>query len=124
MAEPDIVSALRQVLPEDSVLWQAEDRRPYECDGLTAFRELPAVVALPRTEDEVRAVLAACSRLNIPLVARGSGTGLSGGATPHPQGVLMSLARMNRILAIDPRARTARLQPGVRNLAVSEAAAA
>jgi glycolate oxidase len=123
MAAPEIVSALRQVLPGDCVLWQAEDCRPYECDGLTAFRELPAVVALPRTEDEVRAVLTACTRLGVPLVARGSGTGLSGGATPHPQGVLLSLARMNRILAIDPRARTARLQPGVRNLAVSEAAA-
>ena len=124
MAEPDIASALRQVLPEDCVLWQAEDRRPYECDGLTAFRELPLVVALPRTEDEVRAVLSACARLNVPLVARGSGTGLSGGATPHPHGVLLSLARLNRILALDPLARTARLQPGVRNLAVSEAAAA
>src|SRR5450432_794526 len=123
MAETDIVSALRQVLPADSVLSQAEDRRPYECDGLTAFRELPAVVVLPRTEAEVRAVLLACSRLNVPVVARGSGTGLSGGATPHPRGVLLSLARMNRILAIDPQARTARLQPGVRNLAVSEAAA-
>jgi glycolate oxidase len=124
MAEPEIVSALRQVLPQDCLLWQAEDCRAYECDGLTAFRVLPAVVALPRTEEQVRAVLRACSRLKVPVVARGSGTGLSGGATPHPQGVLLSLARMNRILAIDPLARTARLQPGVRNLAVSEAAAA
>ena len=72
----------------------------------------------------MRAVLRACTRLSVPVVARGSGTGLSGGATPHPQGVLLSLARMNRILALDPTARTARLQPGVRNLAVSEAAAA
>ena len=93
MAEPDIVSALRQVLPEDCVLWQAEDRRPYECDGLTAFRELPKVVALPRTEEQVRAVLSTCSRLNVPLVARGAGTGLSGGATPHAHGVLLALAR-------------------------------
>jgi glycolate oxidase len=124
MAETDIVRALRRVLPADCVLWQAEDRRPYECDALSVFRELPAVVAMPRTEAQVQAVLAACSALKVPVVARGSGTGLSGGATPHPQGVLLSLARMNRILALDPGARTARLQPGVRNLAVSEAAAA
>ncbi len=123
MAEPDIVSALRQVLPEDCVLWAAEDRRPYECDALTVFRELPRVVALPRTEEDVRAVLTTCARLRVPVVARGSGTGLSGGATPHPCGVLLSLSRMSRILGIDPLARTARLQPGVRNLAVSEAVA-
>jgi glycolate oxidase len=124
MAEADIVSALCQTLPQECVLWQAEDRRPYECDGLTAFCELPRVVVLPYTEEQVQEVLRMCTRLNVPLVARGSGTGLSGGATPHAQGVLLSLARMNRILAIDPLARTARLQPGVRNLAISEAAAA
>ncbi|MBS0580885.1 MAG: FAD-binding protein [Proteobacteria bacterium] len=123
MAEADIARALRQCLPEDGVLWQAEDCRPYECDALTVFRELPAVVALPRTEEQVQAVLSRCHALGVPIVARGSGTGLSGGATPHPEGVLLSLARMNRILAIDPLACTARLQPGVRNLAVSEAAA-
>ena len=123
MAEPDILSALRQVLPEDCVLWAAEDRRPYECDALTVFRELPRVVALPRTEEHVRAVLTTCARLRVPVVARGSGTGLSGGATPHPLGVLLSLSRMSQILGIDPLARTARLQPGVRNLAVSEAVA-
>ena len=112
MAEADIARALRQCLPEDCVLWQAEDCRPYECDALTVFRELPAVVALPRTEEQVQAVLSRCSALGVPVVARGSGTGLSGGATPHPEGVLLSLARMNRILAIDPVACTARLQPG------------
>ncbi len=71
------------MLPADSVLWKAEDRRPYECDGLTVFRRAAGVVVLPRTEEEVRAVLVACSRLKVPVVARGSGTGLSGGATPH-----------------------------------------
>jgi glycolate oxidase len=84
---------------------------------------LPAVVVLPRTEEEVRRVLLTCSRLQVPLVARGSGTGLSGGATPHPQGVLLSCARMNRVLGIDPQNRCARLQPGVPNLRISEAAA-
>ena len=123
MQEPDIVAALRAVLPEACVLAGAEERRPYECDGLPVYRELPAVVVLPRTEAELQAVLATCSRLRVPLVARGSGTGLSGGATPHPQGVLLSCARMNRILEIDPVNRIARLQSGVPNLRVSEAAA-
>jgi glycolate oxidase len=124
MTEADIVAALREVLPADSVLYSAEECRPYECDALTAFRELPGVVALPRTEEQVQAVLLICSRHHVPVVARGSGTGLSGGATPHPKGVLLSLARMNRILEIDPVGRTARLEPGVANLKVSEAAAA
>ena len=123
MSAPDIVTALRAVLPADSLLVSEEERRPYECDGLTVFRQLPALVALPRTEDEVQAVLLACSQHGVPVVARGSGTGLSGGATPHAQGVLLSLARMNRILEIDPLGRIARLEPGVPNLRVSEAAA-
>jgi glycolate dehydrogenase FAD-linked subunit len=124
MSVPDLVRSLRTLLPADALLTSAEDRRPFECDGLTVFRELPALVALPRTEDEVRAVLVNCHRHGVPVVARGSGTGLSGGATPHPAGVLLSLARMNRILGIDPLARTARLQPGVPNQRISEAAAA
>jgi glycolate oxidase len=124
MSVPDLLGSLRTVLPEDALLVSAEDRRPFECDGLTVFRELPALVALPRTEAEVRAVLVSCHRHGVPVVARGSGTGLSGGATPHPGGVLLSLARMNRILHIDPLARTARLEPGVPNQRISEAAAA
>jgi glycolate oxidase len=123
MAASDIFSALREILPADSVLLSAEERTPYECDALTAFRQVPRVVALPRSAAEVQGVLRACSRHQVPVVARGSGTGLSGGATPHPQGVLLSLARMNRILEIDALARTARLEPGVPNLRVSEAAA-
>ncbi len=123
MPGSDIAAALAATLPPDCVLARPEERRPYECDALTAFRELPAVVVLPRTEEEVQRVLITCSRLGVPLVARGSGTGLSGGATPHPQGVLLSCARMNRVLAIDPRSRCARLQPGVPNLKISEAAA-
>jgi glycolate oxidase len=119
----DIVRALRDVLPAECVLAREEERRAYECDALTAFREPPAVVALPRSAEEVRAVLLTASRLKVPLVARGSGTGLSGGATPLREGILLSLARLNRILDIDPRGRTARLEPGVTNLRVSEAAA-
>jgi glycolate dehydrogenase FAD-linked subunit len=118
-----VVAALRKALPEASVLWSEEDTRPFECDGLSAYRELPMAVALPDTEEEVRAVLAICRDLQVPVVARGAGTGLSGGALPHRAGVLLSLAKFKRILALDPVARTARVQPGVRNLAISEAAA-
>jgi len=118
-----IAAALRAVLPADCVLERAEERRPYECDALPAFRELPAVVVLPRTEEQVRQTLLTCHRLKAPIVARGSGTGLSGGATPHPAGVLLSCARMSRVLEVDPVNRIARLEPGVPNLKVSEAAA-
>jgi glycolate oxidase len=124
MPQPDIAAALRAVLPAEGVLSGEEDCRPYECDALTAFRSLAPVVALPRTEEEVRRVLLTCTQLNVPVVARGSGTGLSGGATPHAQGVLLSCARMNRILEVDPVNRIARLEPGVANLKISEAAAA
>ncbi|GAA4425265.1 FAD-linked oxidase C-terminal domain-containing protein [Acidovorax lacteus] len=118
-----VVQALAEVLPEHSLLWQAEDTTPYECDGLTAYRQRPLVVCLPETEDEVQAVLVTCHRLGVPVVARGAGTGLSGGAMPHAEGVTLSLARFNRILEVDPVSRTATVQCGVRNLAISEAAA-
>jgi glycolate oxidase len=118
-----VVAALRNALPAESVLSRDEELRPYECDGLTAFRQIPMVVVLPRTQEQVRDILSICHRLEVPVVARGSGTGLSGGAMPHASGVILSLARMNQILELDPIARTARVQPGVRNLQVSEAAA-
>ncbi len=114
---------LRALLPEHCVLTDPEDLRPYECDGLTAFRTLPLAVCLPETEVQVRDILGLCHRQGVPVVARGAGTGLSGGAMPHAQGVVLSLARLNRILRLDPAARLAVVQPGVRNLAVSEAAA-
>lgn len=118
-----VAAALRRVLPAGCVLSQDGEVRPYECDGLTAFRQAPMLVVLPRTEDEVREALSICHRFDVPVVARGSGTGLSGGAMPHGAGVVLSLARLNRILELNPIARTARVQPGVRNLQVSEAAA-
>jgi glycolate oxidase len=96
---------------------------PYECDGLSAYRQLPVAVALPETEAQVIAVLKACSAAGVPIVPRGAGTGLSAGALPHPQGVVLSLAKMKRILHVDPVARVAVVQPGVRNQAISEAAA-
>jgi len=118
-----VVSELTPLLPPHALLWQSEDTAPYECDGLTAYRELPLVVALPETEEQVAAVLRACHKLGVPVVARGAGTGLSGGALPHRMGVTLSLAKFNRILKVDPTSRTATVQCGVRNLAISEAAA-
>ena len=118
----ELASALRAVLPADSILVTEEEVRPYECDGLSAYRSLPLLVVLPRTVDEVRQILRLCSERGVPVVARGAGTGLSGGALPSNDGIVLSLARFNRILALDPVARTARVQPGVRNLAISEAA--
>ncbi|HYD77358.1 FAD-linked oxidase C-terminal domain-containing protein [Ramlibacter sp.] len=118
-----VLPALQAVLPAHALLWHAEDTTPYECDGLTAYRERPLAVALPETEEQVQGVLRACHALGVPVVARGAGTGLSGGALPHRHGVTLSLARFNRILELDPASRTARVQCGVRNLAISEAAA-
>lgn len=124
MITTELVTRLRDFLPAEAVLYEAEDLRPYECDGLSAYRQLPLVAVLPRTEEEVIRILRVCHTLHVPVVARGAGTGLSGGALPHAEGVLLSLARLRQILETDPLSRTARVQPGVRNLSISEAAAA
>ncbi|MDQ0572985.1 glycolate oxidase [Variovorax paradoxus] len=121
--QSQVVHALQAHLPAHALIWHAEDTTPYECDGLTAYRQRPLVVALPETEAQVAAVLTTCHQLSVPVVARGAGTGLSGGAMPHALGVTLSLAKFNRILKIDPVSRTAVVQCGVRNLAISEAAA-
>jgi len=121
--QAQVVQALQAHLPPHALLWQVEDTTPYECDGLTAYRQRPLVVALPETYAEVQAVLRTCHALDVPVVARGAGTGLSGGAMPHALGVTLSLAKFNRILQVDPVSRTALVQGGVRNLAISEAAA-
>jgi glycolate dehydrogenase FAD-linked subunit len=118
-----VVKALRGFLPERAVLHDEEDTRPYECDGLTAYRQLPMVVALPETEEQVRQVLQTCAALRVPVVPRGAGTGLSGGALPSGEGVLLSMAKFMRVLGVDPRSRVAVVQPGVRNAAISDAAA-
>ena len=118
-----LLKRLRGVLGDEGLITQTEALHAYESDALAAYRSLPGVVALPRTAAEVCSILAICSELGVPVVARGAGTGLSGGALPFPGCVLLSLARLNRILEIDADARTARVQPGVRNLAISEAAA-
>jgi glycolate oxidase len=124
MIQHRIVAALRALLPEHCVLHREEDTRPYECDGLTLYRQLPMVVVLPEEEQQVAQVLRLCHSLGVPVVARGAGTGLSGSALPLANGVLLSMAKFNRIVQIDAQARTATVQPGVRNLAISEAAAA
>jgi glycolate oxidase len=118
-----VVKGLLEHLPAHALLWNNEDTTPYECDGLTAYRQRPLVVALPETPAQVAAVLKTCHALGVPVVARGAGTGLSGGAMPHAVGVTLSMAKFNKILKLDPVSRTALVQCGVRNLAISEAAA-
>ncbi|AZV26652.1 glycolate oxidase subunit GlcD [Pseudomonas syringae] len=118
-----LLQALQRQWPDLEVLHQLEELKPYECDGLSAYRTTPLLVVLPRHIDEVQGVLRICHERRVPVVARGAGTGLSGGALPLEKGVLLVMARFNNILQIDPEARTARVQPGVRNLAISQAAA-
>jgi glycolate oxidase len=119
-----LIAALTPLLPATALLSSLEDLKPYECDGLSAYRQVPLAVVLPDNEAQVIAVLRVCDDLGVPVVARGAGTGLSGGALPHRQGIVLSLAKMKRILSVDPAARLAVVQPGVRNLAITEAAAA
>lgn len=118
-----LLQALRTQLPDLEILHQQEELKPYECDGLSAYRTTPMLVVLPRDITQVQGVLRLCHERHVPVVARGAGTGLSGGALPLEKGVLLVMARFNQILHIDPEARTARVQPGVRNLAISQAAA-
>ena len=118
-----LVEDLREFLPTDALLYDPESLKPYECDGLSAYRRTPMAVALPSTIEQVQRIMRVAKRLDVPVVARGAGTGLSGGALPLGDGLLLSLAKFNQIKHIDQRRRTARVQPGVRNLAISEAAA-
>jgi glycolate oxidase len=119
----ELLGELARILPPPAILAGREDTAPYECDGLTAFRESPLCVVLPETRAQVAAILKACHARGVPVVARGAGTGLSGGAMPHRDGVTLSLAKFTRILEVDPVACTAVVESGVRNLAISEAAA-
>ncbi|HEY5798636.1 MAG TPA: FAD-linked oxidase C-terminal domain-containing protein [Burkholderiaceae bacterium] len=119
----EVVAALRARVPDRVILHAEEDTRPYECDGLAAYRQLPMIVTLPENEEQVIAILNTCRELAVPIVPRGAGTGLSGGAMPIALGVVCSTAKLNKIVKVDSYARTAVVQPGVRNLAISEAAA-
>jgi glycolate oxidase len=121
--KPALLAALREQLPDLDVLHTQEDLKPYECDGLSAYTATPMLVVLPERIEQVEGLLKLCYQRGVPVVARGAGTGLSGGALPLEQGILLVLARFNKILEVNPAGRFARVQPGVRNLAISQAAA-
>ncbi len=116
-----LAQRFREFLPVESVIDQPTSLAAYECDGLSAYREQPLLVLLPESIAQVQQVMRLCHEQRLPVVSRGAGTGLSGGALPHAEGVVLSLAKMNRILQIDPLSRLAVTEPGVRNLAISEA---
>ena len=116
-----IIKQLRKALPSDQLLYEREDLKPYECDALSAYHAIPLAVALPDTIKQLKTILSICYENNTPVVARGAGTGLSGGALPIENGVLLSLAKFSQILSVDADNLTATVQPGVRNLAISEA---
>nr|VFK79196.1 MAG: glycolate oxidase [Candidatus Kentron sp. SD] len=118
-----LIKRLKRRLPKDAILTEEESLRPFECDALPAYRQLPLLVVSPRAVEEVQDVMRICHDLRVPVVARGSGTGVCAGALPHESGVLLNLARLSDIIHVDPINRTARVQPGARNLAISEAAA-
>ncbi|ETF01750.1 FAD-binding protein [Advenella kashmirensis W13003] len=120
----ELIAELHRGLPAHCVLSRPEEKKPFECDGLTLFKAMPGLVVLPENEEQIIHVLKTCKKFSVPVVPRGAGTGLSGGATPHSQGVLLGVSKLNRIKRIDAQAATAIVEPGVRNLAVSEAAAA
>ena len=117
-----VLARLQQLLPDECVITDPAGLRPYETDGLTAIREMPWLVALPETEEQVAAIVRCCAEHRVPVIPRGAGTGLSGGARPHQHGVVLGLSKMSEILAVDPDNRVARVQPGVRNLAITQAA--
>lgn len=118
-----LLTELRQRLPDLDILHTQEDLKPYECDGLSAYRTTPMLVVLPERIEQVQQLLKLCHARGVPVVARGAGTGLSGGALPLEKGILLVMARFNQILEINREGRFARVQPGVRNLAISQAAA-
>lgn len=119
---PALIAALQEATSVEAVLHTDEQLNPYECDGFTLIRQRPLLVVMPSSEAEVVRAIKICAERNVPIVARGAGTGLSGGAMPHPQGVLLSLAKLNGVLKVDPYARTATVQPGVRNITISQVA--
>ena len=116
----EIVAALRDLLPKDNVIVEEEERRAYDTDGLTAYSELPLAVVLPETVAEVSAVLAYCREAGVKVVPRGAGTGLSGGALPLTDGILLAMGKFNRILDVDLDNRCVVAQPGVTNLAITQ----
>jgi len=122
MQKDHFIKDLTRIIPKASILADKEDLHPYECDGLSAYKFLPWLVALPTTIEQIQKIVELCYSNSIHIIARGAGTGLSGGALPQENCLVLSLAKLNNILNINPRTRTAQVQPGVRNLAISEAA--
>ena len=118
-----VVAALLDIRPPLDVVTDTERLKPFETDALIAHRETPMLAVLPESEEQVQAVVRACARLGVPVVSRGAGTGISGGAIPRSDGVLLVLSKMRQVLALDPLARSAVVEPGVRNLHVSDCAA-
>ena len=124
MTQPNqefIVSGLKEILSDKNVLQERCELVPYECDGLAAYRKLPLAVVLPDSIEQVQEVMRFCQQHKIPVVSRGAGTRLSGGALPCEDGIVLSLAKLNRILKIDQDNRTATVEPGVRNISISDA---
>jgi glycolate oxidase len=119
-----LLHQVRSLVGTENVVADAESLKVYECDALSAYRQLPEMVVLPGSIEQIQGVLGLCKQHDIPVVARGAGTGLAGGALPVKGGIVLGLSRMNKILTLDPLNRRATLQPGVRNLAISEAAKA
>lgn len=123
LSRTELGKLFSEFIHPDYVITDTETQKPYECDGLSMYCEPPLVTVLPETVAQIKKLMQICYQHQIPVVARGAGTGLSAGAMPNRNGVLISLAKFDQILNIDPVARTATVQPGVRNLAISEAAA-
>src|SRR4051812_8915421 len=117
----EIIAALRQIVPGEGVITAEDERRAYESDGLTAYRQLPMIVVLPSTTDQVSHILRYCQEKNVKVVPRGAGTSLSGGALPLEDGVLLGLGKFNRILDVDLTNRCVVVQPGVTNLGITHA---
>lgn len=115
-------SRLKEILPPESVLTSEEAKRPFECDGLSAYRQVPRVVVLPDSASQVEQIVRLCKQYKVPIVSRGAGTSLSGGALPLANGCVLSLAKFNKIKKIDPQKQIAVVEPGVRNISISEAA--
>ena len=117
-----LVSSLQLLLPASSIIISTESQRPFECDGLAVYQQLPLVTVIPETVDQVQAILRLCHLHRVPLVPRGAGTGLCAGAMPHAEGVLLVMSKLDKILHINQNTATATVQPGVRNLALTDAA--
>ena len=118
----ELVKILSELIDPAFIISDSETQKPYECDGLSMYCEMPFLVVLPNSVLQIQQIMKICYLYSIPVVTRGAGTGLCAGAMPNPEAVVLSTAKLDRVLEIDPLARTARVEPGVRNISVSDAA--